>query len=186
MHWWRHLTGMNDSALDFGLGAPDDVVNSGSDGLDFVLSIQISSNLIIGLDEFLELLLQAVVLVIKVGHVLVERINFGLQFNLIFEHLIRVLLESIDLVAERLLVLLELVEGNLALLQFQRVVFILHVFILIGLEELGLGRLVLLILVLEVAELAVKLIQCIFELLNLLVGLVNFSACASYTVFLVG
>lgn len=91
---------MNDSALDFSLGAPDNVVNSGSDGLDFVLSIQVSSDLIVGLDEFLELLLQAVVLVIKVGHVLVERINFSLQFNLILEHLIGVLLESIDLIAE--------------------------------------------------------------------------------------
>lgn len=176
---------MDDSALDFGLGAPDNVVNPGSDGLDLVLSIQVSPHLIIGLDEFLELLLQAVVLVIKVGHVLVEGVDFSLKFNLIFEHLVGVLLESIDLVAEGLLVLLQLIEGNLALLQFERVVFILHVFILIGLEELGLGRLVLLILVLEVAELAVKLIQCILELLNLLVGLVNFSACAGYTVFLV-
>ena len=56
---------------------------------------------------------------------------------------------------------------NLKLLHSHTLVFALHVFMLIGLEQLTLCRLMLLILLLEVAQLAVELVQCVFKVLNL-------------------
>ena len=56
---------------------------------------------------------------------------------------------------------------NLELLHFHAFILALHVFMLIGLEELTLCRLMLLILLLEVAQLAVKFVQSVFKVLNL-------------------
>lgn len=55
--------------------------------------------MIVCLNELLELFLEAVVLIIQVGHVLVKGIDLGLQLDLIFEHLVGVLLQTVNLVA---------------------------------------------------------------------------------------
>jgi hypothetical protein len=75
------------------------------------------------LDETFEFLLEAVVLVIKVSHVLIKSINLRLEVNLVSHHLLRVLLQSVDLVGYRLLVLLKFVKLNFQLRAFQLVIF---------------------------------------------------------------
>ena len=56
--------------------------------------------------------MKAVVLVVQVSHVLVKSINFGLEVNLVSHHLLGVLLQPIDLISNRLLVLLKFVKLN--------------------------------------------------------------------------
>lgn len=85
--------------LNFCLGPCYHVVNALSDALNFVFSVEIPSDLIICLNELLELFLEAVVLIIQVGHVLVKGIDLGLQLDLVFEHLVGVLLQTVNLVA---------------------------------------------------------------------------------------
>ena len=63
---------------------------------------------------------------------------------------------------------------NLELLHSHALVLALHVLMLVGLEQLALCRLVLLILLFEVTELPVQFVQCEFEVLNLLNGILRF------------
>lgn len=89
---------------------------------------------------------------------LVQSVDFGLQFNLVLAHLVGVVLQAVDLVADALLVLLKLLEVNGVLVKFKLGVLALNVFVLIGLEKLLLGVLVLLVLVLIVSQLCVELV----------------------------
>lgn len=126
--------------------------------LHLLLAVQTSSHLLVSLDETFEFFLKAVVLVVEVGHVLVQSVDFGLQFNLVLAHLVGVVLQAVDLVADALLVLLKLLEVNGVLVKFKLGVLALNVFVLIGLEKLLLGVLVLLVLVLIVSQLCVELV----------------------------
>ena len=76
------------------------------------------SNLLISLNKALELFLEAVVLVVQVSHMLVKSIYFGLKVNLVSHHLLGVLLQPIDLISHRLLVLLKFVKLNFQLRAF--------------------------------------------------------------------
>lgn len=115
------LVGSN-SLLNLLLGSSDHVVNLGSDLLDLLLSIETLSDLLVGLDETFKLFLEAVVLVVQVGHVFVEGINFGLELNLISHHLLRVLSKSVDLISNRLLVLFKFIVFNFELSAFKLIV----------------------------------------------------------------
>ena len=84
--------------LNFSLGSGDDVVDSLSNVVNFSLSIQVLPDLIISLYKLLELLLQAIVLVIQISHVFIKCIDLSLEVNLILKHLIRVLFKSINFV----------------------------------------------------------------------------------------
>jgi len=70
------------------LTSPDDIINLASDGLHLLLPIKSSPNLLIGFNETLQLLLQAVVLIVQVSHVLIKSIYLCLQLNLILIHLL--------------------------------------------------------------------------------------------------
>jgi hypothetical protein len=110
------------SLLDLVLGSPDHIVDLRPDLLNLFLSIEALSHLLVGLDETFELLLEAIVLVVQVGHMLVESIDLGLELDLVSQHLLRVLLELVDLVSSGLLVLLKLAVLNLKLRELQLVV----------------------------------------------------------------
>lgn len=129
--------------------------------------------MLISLDETFKLFLEAVVLVIKVGHVLIKSINLRLEINLVSHHLLGVLLQSVDLVGNRLLVLFKFVKLNFELRAFQLVIFGLNIFVLICFEKLRLGIFVLFILRLEVAELTIKLVESILLFLDDLVALLD-------------
>lgn len=114
----------------------NDIVDPLPDVLHLVLPVQVASDLIVRLDELLELLLEAVVLVVQVGHVAVEGVDLGLEVDLVFEHLVGMLLEPVDFVGHLFFVLNQLVQRDLILLQFQVVVLAVHVLVLVGLEHL--------------------------------------------------
>ena len=87
--WWttnHHMVGPSDA-----------VVNSVANDFNMCLAVKISLNSFISIDKVLELLLQAVVLIIQICHVFIESINFSLQVHLILEHLVTVLLEPVKL-----------------------------------------------------------------------------------------
>ena len=134
------------------------------------------SHLLIGLDEALELLLEAVVLIIEVSHVLVKGINLGLEVDLVLHHLLGVLLESIYFVSDGLLFLLEFVILDLELRDLELIVLALDILVLVSLKELGLSILVLLILVLVVAKLTIELVEVVLVLLDDLMALSNLHA----------
>lgn len=149
-----------------------------------MLSIEVHSDSIVGLHKFLKFLLKAVVLVIQVGHVPVKSINLTLQIELVLHHLIRVLLQSIQFVTDRLFILDSFIMRNLQLLKFHALILALHVLVLIGFKELALRCLVLLILLFKVAELAIQFIECVFEVLNLLDGVLSFVVRPNYSILL--
>ena len=162
------------SLLNLLLRSPNDIIDLGSNLLNLLLSVKPLSNLLISLNETLKFLLEAVVLVVQVGHVLIEGINLGLEVNLISHHLLGVLLQSVDLVGNGLLVLLKLVVLNFEFRAFELVILGLDVLILIGLEKLRLGVFVLFVLRLEITKLSIKLVESVFLLLDNLVALSNF------------
>lgn len=108
----------------------------------------------------------------------VKCIDLGLQVNLILKHLVGVLLEPIDLVGNRLLVLYQFIQCYFVLLQLQIIVFSVHVLKLVGLEHLGLSCFVLLILILKVAQLSVQFVECVLEILDLLVRFTDLQMCS--------
>jgi hypothetical protein len=65
-----------DSLLDLLLGSSDHIIDLGSDLFDLLLSVETMSDLLISLDETFKLLLETVVLIVQVGHVFIEGINF--------------------------------------------------------------------------------------------------------------
>lgn len=73
---------------------------------------------------------------------------------------------------------------NLELLKFHALILALHILVLIGFEELALSCLVLLILLFKVAELAIQFIECVFEVLNLLDGVLSFVVRPNYSILL--
>jgi len=103
--------------------------------------------------------------------VLIKGINLGLEINLVSHHLLGVLLQSVNLIGNRLLVLLKLVELNFEFRAFELVILGLDVFILVGLKKLRLGVFVLFVLRLEITKLSIKFVESIFLLLNNLVAL---------------
>jgi len=104
-----------DSLLNLSLRSLDNIVNLGSNLVNLLLSIKTLSNLLISLDESLKLLLEAVILVIEVGHMLVKSIDFRLEVDLVSHHLLGVSLQPIDLVCDGLLILLKFVVFHLVL-----------------------------------------------------------------------
>ena len=164
---------LSDSLLNLNLRSPDDIVDLVSNGLDLLLSIETFSNLLIRFNEWFELLLKAVVLVIEVGHVLVECLNLSLKVNLILHHLLWVSLESIDLVWEGLFILLLLRAGDLKFLESDLTLLTGWVLVFVSFEKLGLGSLVLLSLTFEVSQLTVEFVQSVFVLRNELVGFID-------------
>ena len=112
-NWGRHHWPCN-----FSLWSSNNIIYPRSDYIYFVFSVQIHPHSVTCVHELFELFLEAVVLVIQVGHVLVECINFSLQVNLIFKHLVGMLLQSVDFVANRLFILNQFVECNFELGEF--------------------------------------------------------------------
>lgn len=80
--------GLVNSGVYFLLRPPDNIVDPASNLFNLALSVEASPDLVVGLDEALELLLETVVLVVQVGHVLVESVNFSLEVDLVLEHLL--------------------------------------------------------------------------------------------------
>ena len=173
MHWWcrrRHSPVVN----NLNLGASDHIIDTVSDVLDLVLTVQIALHSLISINKVFELFLEAVILIIQISHVFVERVDLSLQIHLILEHLITVLLQTVNFERDTLLILLELAESDLQLLASHAAVLAVAVFVLVGFEELSLSGLVLLVLIFKVAELAVQLVQRILELLTVGVRLRDF------------
>ena len=94
------------------------------------------------------------------------------------------LLQSIEFVTDRLFILNNFIMRNFKLLECHALVFALHVLMLISLKQLGLRRFVLLILRLKIAKLAIKLIQRILEILNLLDSVLSFVISSQNSVLL--
>lgn len=141
--------------LHLNLRSSDDIVNPVTNVLNLVLAVKVSLHSFISIDEIFELFLQAVILIIQIGHVLVKSVNLSLQIHLILQHLVAVLLQTVNLERDRLLVLLEFAQSNLKFLALHAAVLGVAVLELIGLEKLSLGGLMLLILTFEVTELTV-------------------------------
>lgn len=76
------------------------------------------------------------------------------------------LLESIDFIGNRLLILFGLLQHNQQFLLLQLILFTVNILIFIGLEQLGLSVLVLLILTLKIPELSIQLVQSILLVLD--------------------
>lgn len=94
------------------------------------------------------------------------------------------LLQSVEFVTDRLLVLDNFIMRNLELLHSHGLVLALHVLMLIGLKQLTLRSLVLLILLLEVAKLTVQFVQSVFKVLNLLDSVLRFEGYTRYPILL--
>lgn len=108
--------------------------------------------MLVCLDEAFQLLLQAVVLVVQISHVLVEGINFSLQLNLVFVHLLRMLLQPPDLIADAIFILLQLLQENSQLLLFHLGFLALDILVFISLQQLLLSVLVLIVLTFKVPK----------------------------------
>jgi hypothetical protein len=65
-----------DSLLDLLLGSSYHVIDLRSDLFNLLLSIETMSDLLISLDETFKLFLEAVILIVQVGHMFIESINF--------------------------------------------------------------------------------------------------------------
>jgi hypothetical protein len=91
--------------LHLALASSNHVVNLASDTFDLGFAVKSSSHLLVSLNEAFQLLLETVVLVVEVCHVLVQGIDFGLEFDLVPVHLVGVLAKSVDFVGHALFVL---------------------------------------------------------------------------------
>lgn len=67
--WWWYWHRRNHRPRYLSLRSRDHIVNSGADVINFVFSVQVHSHSVVSLHKLLEFLLEAVVLVIEVGHV---------------------------------------------------------------------------------------------------------------------
>ena len=112
-------------------------------------------------------------MIVKISHVFIKSSNFSLELNLIRVHLLRVRLQSVDLVGNRLLIGFGLLEDDEELLVSELVFLALDVLVLVGFEQLGLTVFVLLVLTFEISELTVKFVQIVFFLLDGSVSLVD-------------
>ena len=74
--------------------------------------------------------------------------------------------------------------GNFELLHSHALVLTLLVLVLVGFEKLALGRLMLFILLFEVAKLPIQFIQCVFEVLNLLNGFLILRMCSHNSILI--
>ena len=92
-----------------------------------MFSVKIHSHGVISLDELLELLLEAVVLIIQIRHVPVECIDLSLKVKLVLHHLFGMLLQTIKFVTDRLFILSGFVVRNLEFLHSHGIVLALHV-----------------------------------------------------------
>ena len=70
------------------MASSDDIVDLVSDGSHVGLSVKAPPHFFVGLDETFKFLLKAVVLIVKVGHVLVEGVHLSLQLDLVSSHLV--------------------------------------------------------------------------------------------------
>ena len=107
-----------------------------------MFSVKIPSHGVISVDELLELLLQAVILIIQIRHVPVECIDLSLKVKLVLHHLFGMLLQTIKFVTDRLFILSGFVVRNLEFLHSHGIVLALHVLVLVSLEKLTLRCLV--------------------------------------------
>ena len=112
-------------------------------------------------------------MIVKISHVFIKSSNFSLELNLIRVHLLRVRLQSVDLVGNGLLIGFGLLEDDEELLVSELVFLALDVLVLVGFEQLGLTVFVLLVLTFEISELTVKFVQIVFFLLDGSVSLVD-------------
>ena len=112
-------------------------------------------------------------MIVKISHVFIKSSNFSLELNLIRVHLLRVRLQSVDLVGNRLFIGFGLLEDDEELLVSELVFLALDVLVLVGFEQLGLTVFVLLVLTFEISELTVKFVQIVFFLLDGSVSLVD-------------
>lgn len=151
---WSVSTSYN-SGLDFVLRASNNIIDPCSNILNLIFPIKSLSNLVISLDESLELFLKAVVLVVEVGHMLVQCVDLSLQVDLISHHLLWMWLEAVNLILDRLLILFTFLELNNQLLLSEGILFTLNILVFITLEQLGLSVFMLLILALKVSKLTV-------------------------------
>ena len=93
------------SGLDFVLRASYNIIDPSSNWLNLSFSVKSLSNLVIGFNEALKFFLKAVVLIVEIGHVLVQCIDFSLQINLISHHLLWMWFESVNLIFDWLFIL---------------------------------------------------------------------------------
>ena len=112
-------------------------------------------------------------MIVKISHVFIKSSNFSLELNLIRVHLLRVRLQSVDLVGNGLFIGFGLLEDDEELLVSELVFLALDVLVLVGFEQLGLTVFVLLVLTFEISELTVKFVQIVFFLLDGSVSLVD-------------
>jgi len=99
-----------------------------------MLPIKALPDLFVCLNKALQFFLKAVVLVVKIRHVLVQGIHLVLKLQLVLVHLVGMVLEPVNFVADRLLVLLHLLKVDRQLVQPQLGVFSINVLVLVGLE----------------------------------------------------
>lgn len=85
------------------------------------------------------------------------------------------LLQSIDLIAQALLILFQFGVVDLEFVKFKVVVFSKDIFVLISPEKLLLCVLMLLILTFKVSELSIHLVQVVLQILDVWVSITNLS-----------
>ena len=112
----------------------------------------------------------------------IKSINFSLEVSLVLHHLLGVLLQPFEFVTDGPFILICLVVRYFEFLQLHRLIFSLHVLVLVGLEQLALSSFVVLILLLEVAKFPIELVQLIFQILNLLNSLLSLGAHPHYCI----
>lgn len=149
------------------------------------LSVEASSDFFVCLNEAFQLFLEAVVLVVEVGHVFIEGVNFSLQFDLVGGHLASVLLQPVNFVCKTSFVLLQFLLVLRELVNFEVAVLAKNIFVFVSFEELLLGIGVLLVLTFSVPQFCVELVKDVFVFLDGVVGLTDFGNCPCYHLFFV-
>jgi hypothetical protein len=93
------------SLLDLCLTSSNYIIDFASNSFNLVLSVETSSHFFVSLNETFELFLETVILIVQVCHVFIQGVNLSLQLDLVSVHLIRMLLDSVNLKAEATFVL---------------------------------------------------------------------------------
>lgn len=96
------------SLSNFKLWSFNNIINFISYLFYLSFSIKAFSDVIICFNKSFEFFLKTVVLIVQIGHMLIQGTDLSLEFNLVFVHLIWVLLQPVNLVSHRLLILLRL------------------------------------------------------------------------------
>jgi len=155
---WRVLSTSCNFIIDFLLRPSNYFVYFGSDMVYLILPVKSGSDLVICRNEGFQFLLELVILVIQVAHMWIKSVNFSLQINLVPHHLVRMILDAVELVHHRFFVLFTLVVMYGELLNLQLVFFTSHIFKLIGLDKLLLGVGMLMILCLKITKFIIQIV----------------------------